>query len=344
MAALPGDEEQAAAVGEDRNNGNKNAAQRQAGIKVTDAAGDFLGRAVMGGAAAGVSKVVAAPIERVKLLLQSQGEMISQGRLDRPYNGIGDCFRRVYANEGLWSFWRGTSANVLRIAPTQALNFSFKPLYNRIFSVAPDASYPAQLGSKVASGGAAGATSALVVYPLDMARTRLANDAKPTAAGGVRQFNGLWDVFRKIYRVDGLPGLYRGLVPSLIGAIAYRGAEFGLYDFLKPIWLQGPLQTSFAASFALGYLCTVTAGLVVYPFDTVRRTMMQTSGEKVRRYKGLVDVFLHIVRTGGARALYNGSGANILRGIAGAGALSGYDAIQRVAVQAKDKISDATSS
>ncbi|KAE8232588.1 hypothetical protein CF326_g2380 [Tilletia indica] len=301
-----------------------------------DEASGFVSRAVMGGVAAGVSKVIAAPIERVKLLLQSQDELISQGRLDRPYKGLADCFRRIYVNEGVWSFWRGTSANVLRIAPTQALNFSFKPLYNRVFGVAPDAPFSAQLASKVASGGAAGATSALVVYPLDMARTRLANDAKP-ASGGARQFNGLWDVFRKIYRVDGIPGLYRGIVPSLLGAMVYRGTEFGLYDFLKPIWLQGSLQSSFAATFALGYLCTVTAGLAVYPFDSTRRRMMMTSGE-AKHYSGLVDAFLSIVRTGGIRALYNGAGANILRGIAGAGALSGYDAIQRMAVQTKEKI------
>ena len=42
---------------------------------------------LLSGVAAGVSKTGAAPIERVKLLVQNQAEMIKQGTLDRPYNG-----------------------------------------------------------------------------------------------------------------------------------------------------------------------------------------------------------------------------------------------------------------
>ncbi|KAL9933160.1 hypothetical protein V8E36_007878 [Tilletia maclaganii] len=303
--------------------------------------GNFLGRAAMGGAAAMSSKVIAAPLERVKLLLQSQDELISQGRLDRRYEGIGDCFKRVYRSEGIPAFWRGTSANVLRIGPTHAVNFSCKPLYNKVFGVAADAPFFHQLVSKVASGGAAGATSALVTYPLDMARTRLANDTR--SADGSRRFTGILDVWRQIYKVDGIPGLYRGIVPSLYGAMAYRGVEFGLYDCLKPIWLQGSLESSFAASFALGYFCTVTAGLAVYPFDSVRRRMMMSSGG-AKNYHGFLDAFASIIRTSGVRSLYSGAGANILRGIAGAGALSGYDAIQRFATRVKSSYLDASSS
>jgi hypothetical protein len=58
---------------------------------------------MMGGTAASISKTAAAPIERVKLLIQNQGSMIAAGRLDRPYTGIIDCFQRTYAEEGLKS-------------------------------------------------------------------------------------------------------------------------------------------------------------------------------------------------------------------------------------------------
>lgn len=57
----------------------------------------------MGGTAAAISKTFAAPIERVKLLMQNQGAMLAAGRLDRPYTGIGDCFKRTFAEEGLVS-------------------------------------------------------------------------------------------------------------------------------------------------------------------------------------------------------------------------------------------------
>ncbi|GMI67611.1 ADP/ATP carrier 1 [Hibiscus trionum] len=69
--------------------------------------GNFSTNFVMAGMAAIMSKSAAAPIERVKLLLQNQGEMIKRGQLHKPYNGVGDCFKRVLREEGLFSFWRG---------------------------------------------------------------------------------------------------------------------------------------------------------------------------------------------------------------------------------------------
>lgn len=76
---------------------------------------DFL----MGGVSAAVSKTAAAPIERVKLLIQNQDEMIKSGRLSEPYKGISDCFGRTIKDEGMRSLWRGNTANVLRYFPTQ---------------------------------------------------------------------------------------------------------------------------------------------------------------------------------------------------------------------------------
>jgi hypothetical protein len=73
----------------------------------------------MGGVSAGVSKTAAAPIERIKLLIQSQDEMIKQGRLAEPYKGIGECFGRTIKDEGFVSLWRGNVANVVRYFPTQ---------------------------------------------------------------------------------------------------------------------------------------------------------------------------------------------------------------------------------
>lgn len=81
---------------------------------------DFL----MGGVSAAVSKTAAAPIERVKLLIQNQDEMIKSGRLSEPYKGIGDCFKRTIKEEGFGSLWRGNTANVIRYFPTQVNLYS----------------------------------------------------------------------------------------------------------------------------------------------------------------------------------------------------------------------------
>jgi solute carrier family 25 (adenine nucleotide translocator) protein 4/5/6/31 len=287
---------------------------------------DFL----MGGVSAAVSKTAAAPIERVKLLIQNQDEMLKSGRLAEPYKGIGDCFSRVIREEGFAQLWRGNMANVLRYFPTQALNFAFKDQFKRMFgySQAKDG-YWKWFAGNLASGGAAGACSLAFVYSLDYARTRLANDNKAAKKGGERQFNGLLDVYRKTLATDGITGLYRGFNISCVGIVVYRGLYFGMYDSLKPVVLQGSMKDSFIGAFLLGWSITIGAGLASYPIDTVRRRMMMTSGEAVK-YKSSMHAFNEIIKKEGVKSLFKGAGANILRAIAGAGVLAGYDQLQMI--------------
>jgi solute carrier family 25 (adenine nucleotide translocator) protein 4/5/6/31 len=284
---------------------------------------DFL----MGGVSAAISKTAAAPIERVKLLIQNQDEMIKTGRLASPYKGIGECFSRVIKEEGFASLWRGNLANVIRYFPTQALNFAFKDHFKRMFGYTKDKDgYWVWFAGNLASGGAAGASSLLFVYSLDYARTRLANDNKSAKKGGSRQFNGLVDVYRQTLKSDGIAGLYRGFVISCVGIIVYRGLYFGVYDSVKPL-LPKQYQNSFLASFALGWAITIGAGLASYPLDTVRRRMMMTSGEAVK-YTSSIQCASQIMAKEGVSSFFKGAGANVLRAIAGAGVLAGYDQLQ----------------
>lgn len=284
---------------------------------------------MMGGVSAAVAKTAAAPIERVKLLIQNQDEMMKQGSLSKKYGGIIDCFRRTAADEGIISFWRGNTANVIRYFPTQALNFAFKDKFKAMFGFKKSEGYWTWFAGNLASGGMAGATSLLFVYSLDYARTRLANDAKSSKTGGERQFNGLIDVYKKTLKTDGIVGLYRGFGPSVVGIIVYRGLYFGCYDSLKPVVLVGSLQGSFLASFLLGWTVTTAASTASYPLDTVRRRMMMTSGQAVK-YKSSIEAFTKIVANEGVTSLFKGCGANIIRAVAGAGVISLYDQLQMI--------------
>jgi len=285
----------------------------------------FLENFMLSGVAAAVSKTAAAPIERVKLLVQNQDEMIRQGRLAEPYKGVVDCVQKTLRTEGVIPFWRGNLANVLRYFPTQALNFAFKDTIKAVFKVDKGAPQYVKFGTNILSGGFAGSLSLTFVYSLDYARTRLANDAK--GKGGERQFNGLIDVYTKTLKTDGIQGLYRGFTISCVGIFIYRGMYFGLYDSLKPILLGD--DASVLLSFLLGWGVTITAGLMSYPIDTIRRRMMMTSGAAVK-YKGSVDCGIQVIKNEGFMSLMKGAGANILRGVAGAGVLAGFDKFKAV--------------
>merc|ERR1711860_77313 len=121
--------------------------------------GGFAENFMLAGVAAGVSKTAAAPIERVKLLVQNQDEMIKAGRLDKPYKGVIDCTARTFRSEGVLPFWRGNLANCIRYFPTQALNFAFKDQIKAMFKMAKTDSYTVKFSKNIASGGAAGALS-----------------------------------------------------------------------------------------------------------------------------------------------------------------------------------------
>jgi solute carrier family 25 (adenine nucleotide translocator) protein 4/5/6/31 len=250
--------------------------------------------------------------------------MIKSGRLKEPYKGVVDCATRVVREEGFGSFWRGNLANVVRYFPTQALNFAIKPVVSRMFNRKKEDGYWPFFAANIVSGGVAGVGSLFFVYSLDFVRTRLAADAKDAKKGGERQFNGMIDVYRKIIQTDGLTGLYRGFVISAVGIFIYRGFYFGLYDSFKPLLPGG---SNFASNFILGWGVTTLSGLASYPIDTIRRRMMMTSGEGVK-YKSSIHAATEILAKEGVPSFFRGAGANILRGIAGAGVLSGFDLFQ----------------
>jgi len=273
---------------------------------------------VLGGTAAAISKTIAAPIERVKLLLQNQK---GSKTITKPYDGIMDAFRRVPQEQGVMSLWRGNWANVLRYFPTQALNFMFRDIYKAWFGVPKTASFGKRLGSNIASGGAAGATSLVVVYPLDFARTRLATDV---GTKGSREFTGTLDCILKTAKGSGWGkgGVYNGFTVSLVGIVFYRGAYFGLWDMFGD--MPQFRKSNLFVKFCVGYGVTVAAGLLSYPLDTVRRRMMMESGGKAL-FNGGLDCFRKIVATEGVGSLYRGAGANVARGLAGALVLIGFD-------------------
>merc|ERR1712235_22032 len=157
--------------------------------------------------------------------------------------------------------------------------------------------------------------SLTVVYSLDFCRTKLAADAK--GEGGERQYKGLIDVYKQTIATDGI--------------FIYRGLYFGMYDSLKPIVL-GP-DSGFLASFLLGWVVTVGASSASYPIDTIRRRMMMTSGTGVH-YKSAFDAGGQILKNEGITSFFKGNGANILRGVAGAGVLSGFDYVKKAYIKA----------
>jgi hypothetical protein len=88
---------------------------------------DFPRDLMMGAIMGGVAYTMVAPVERAKLLLQTQDSnmVVMDGKHPR-YKGLMDCIVRIARNEGIVSLWRGNTSSILRHYPSVAINFSFK--------------------------------------------------------------------------------------------------------------------------------------------------------------------------------------------------------------------------
>jgi len=291
---------------------------------------EFLINFLAGGTSGAVAKTCTAPIERVKLLIQTQdaNPKIISGEVKR-YTGIVDCFSRVSSEQGVKAFWRGNLTNIIRYFPTQAFNFAFKDSIKAMF---PKADKNTEFGKffmiNMASGGLAGAGSLMIVYPLDYARTRLASDV----GAGKQQFNGLVDCLKQTIKSGGPGAIYNGIGVSVVGIIPYRGVYFGLFDTLSG---YNPYQKSennvmrALSKFGCAQFSAISAGYASYPFDTVRRRL-QMQSEKPKEewvYEGTGDCFKKIVRDEGVSALFKGAGANALRTVGAALVLVLYSEI-----------------
>lgn len=281
-----------------------------------------------GGISGAVSKTMTAPLEKVKLAIQTQDSnpRILSGEMKR-YTGMGDCFARHVSEIGASSLWRGNVANCVRYVPTAACNLMFKDTIKRLF---PKYNKGTDFGkfaaTQVASGSLAGGITNTLVYPLIYVRTALGADI-----GKVKAYNGVVDCLSKTVKQNGVSSLYNGIGPSTVGIVVYRGTQFGLQDTIKAF---NPYQkdVSFVgilSKFIVAQIAVSVSGLAAYPLDTMQRRLQNeaTKAKADQIYNGMGDCFAKIMKDEGAKGFYKGALANILRGTGAAIVLVMYDEI-----------------
>jgi len=287
---------------------------------------------LMGGSIGAVSKTIMAPVERVKLLMQTQDSnpLVISGKVER-YKSIGDCFSRVRGEQGMSAFWRGNLVNCLRYAPQQGSALAFNDLLNNMFpNYSSTTDFWKSFGIKLTSGGLAGAIANTICYPFDFARTRLASDLNK----GKGQFKGITDCIWTTLKQQGVTGLYTGWTVTVMGAFVYRAGQLGCFKQIQDLnpWQADKGILGGVSSFGA---VTVARTIVMpfnYPFDTVRRRMMLESEKPVsaRLYKGSWDCFMQVLRKEGGKGMYKGMVPELFRGVGGSLVVVAYDRIKLI--------------
>nr|XP_023904721.1 probable ADP,ATP carrier protein At5g56450 [Quercus suber] len=288
---------------------------------------DLMAGAVMGG----MVHTIVAPIERAKLLLQTQESNLAivGGTGRRRFKGMLDCIVRTVREEGIVSLWRGNGSSVIRYYPSVALNFSLKDLYKNILRSGhfEDGHFLSGPSANFIAGAASGCTTLILIYPLDIAHTRLAADVGRTE---VRQFRGIYHFLTTIHEKDGIRGVYRGLPASLHGMVVHRGLYFGGFDTIKEMLSkESKPELPLWKRWVVAQAVTTSAGLLSYPLDTVRRRMMMQSGLEQPMYHSTLDCWRKIYRREGLASFYRGALSNMFRGTGAAAILVLYDEVKK---------------
>ncbi|CAM0143210.1 carnitine transporter [Umbelopsis sp. WA50703] len=155
-----------------------------------------------------------APSERIKVLLQIQG----QGG-EQKYKGPIDVVRQLYKEGGVRSIFRGTGATLMRDAPGSAAYFACYEMTKQ--ALTPAGAKPEDLNpaSVLFAGGMAGVAMWCIAIPPDVIKSRL-----QSAPAGT--YTGALDVLKQTLKSDGPAALFRGLGPAMLRAFPANAATF----------------------------------------------------------------------------------------------------------------------
>ncbi|CAA7258626.1 unnamed protein product [Cyclocybe aegerita] len=190
------------------------------------------------------------------------------------------------------------------------------------------------------AGGFGGVCAVLVGHPFDLTKTRL-----QTAAPGA--YKGAVDVVKKTVAQDGITGLYRGMVPPLLGVTPIFAVSFWAYDASKQlIYAFTPNRTSQALSIpelaTAGFLSAVPTTLITAPVERAK-VLLQVQGQagSETKYKGVTDVLKHLYKEGGVRSIFRGTGATLARDGPGSAAyFAAYEVTKKALTPAGSSPSD----
>ncbi|KAM7012853.1 mitochondrial coenzyme A transporter SLC25A42-like [Tautogolabrus adspersus] len=256
-----------------------------------------------GAFAGAVAKTVIAPLDRTKIIFQVSSKRFSAK----------EAFRLIYCTymkDGLLGLWRGNSATMVRVMPYAAIQFCSHEQYKKhlggYYGYQGKALPPVP---RLLAGSLAGTTAAMLTYPLDMVRARMAVTAK-------EMYSNIMHVFVRISQEEGVKTLYRGFTPTILGVIPYAGITFFTYETLKKLHTEKTKRSHPYPYERLAF--GACAGLIgqsaSYPLDVVRRRM-QTAGVTGSSYVTVLGTMREIVtREGVVHGLYKGLSMNWVKG------------------------------
>lgn len=280
-----------------------------------------LRRLISGAIAGAVSRTAVAPLETIRthLMVGSCGHSSTE------------VFQTIMKNEGWKGLFTGNFVNVIRVAPSKAIELFAYETVKKQFTPKPGEKPILPIPISPIAGAMAGISSTLCTYPLELLKTRL------TVQRGV--YNGLFDAFVRIIKEEGPAELYRGLTPSLIGVVPYAAANYFAYDTLRKAYKKVFSQEEIGniATLVIGSAAGAISSTATFPLEVARKHM-QAGALNGRQYKNMLHALASILEHEGVGGLYRGLGPSCVKIVPAAGiSFMCYEACKRILVDDEDE-------
>ncbi|KAI5092407.1 mitochondrial folate transporter/carrier [Silurus meridionalis] len=257
-----------------------------------------------------VSTMVLHPLDLVKVRFA-----VSDGLQLRPkYHSISHCMRSIWQKEGLRGLYQGVTPNVWGAGASWGLYFFF---YNAIKAYIKEGRQTELSPTEhLVSAAEAGAMTLCLTNPIWVTKTRLV--LQYSSDPSQKLYKGMVDALVKIYRQEGVPGLYRGFVPGLFGT-SHGALQFMAYEELKRDYnkyrnMHSDAKLASASQNPLEYitmaaLSKIFAVATTYPYQVIRARLQ----DQHTRYNGMMDVMRRTWRNEGVLGFYKGMVPNLIR-------------------------------
>lgn len=299
---------------------------------------------IAGGIAGCAAKTVVGPLDRVKILFQTQNPQFA--KYTGSWAGFPTAVRDIYLQAGVQGLFKGHSATLLRIFPYAGIKFL---AYEQIRARVIPSQAQETAGRRFVSGSLAGMVSVFFTYPLEVIRVRLAFEtragersnlssivrniysetAAPTSHNPTNPLSATaTQAVEKLTPQTGLSNFFRGFTPTLLGMVPYAGASFLTHDSVSDVmrWpalapytvlpntgrdetvtsSQKPAQLRYWAELSTGGIAGFVSQTVSYPLEVIRRRM-QVGGVVGDGHRlGIMEVARRIYAERGWRGYFVG--------------------------------------
>ena len=265
---------------------------------VVNALGKTVAVFLAGGIAGALAKTCTAPLDRLKIIMQTSGASQQTAAAKAAVSGgLIPAFLAIGKTEGLAGYWRGNTPQVARVLPYSATMLFAYDFYKKKYADKSTGELSVQ--GRLLAGASAACTATIVTYPLDIIRLRLSID--PTTTNMVA-------VFKNILREEGAMAFAKGLPATCLSIAPYSALNFCAFDLFKqtiPEDIRNEPQGIAMASL----MATAVATGSCYPLDTVRRQMQMKSSTATN----VVAAAKNIVSNQGVGGLFKGFVPNAVK-------------------------------